>query len=112
VRVALFDGEATIASDALILVEAASTAWRTADDGVRSFTAAFPAGALPLHRPLTPVLIGGERVWNIDASLELPPYSRHDGFLYDVVDRILVIRKRRHWVVRGALALAKKLRAR
>ncbi|HLT66903.1 MAG TPA: glycosyltransferase family 2 protein [Microbacterium sp.] len=108
VRVALFDGEAAIASGALTLIEASSTAWRTAEDGVRSFTAAFAAGSLPLHRPLTPVLMQGDAVWNIDATLELPPYSRHDSFLYDVVDRILVIRKRRHWSARGAIALVKR----
>ncbi|GGO62847.1 hypothetical protein GCM10010910_13970 [Microbacterium nanhaiense] len=108
VRVALFDGEATIGSGELTVVGAASITWRTAPDGVRSFTAAFPAAALPMHRPLTPVLIDGAQVWNIDATLELPPYSRHDSFLYDVVDRILVIRRRRHWSVRGALALVRR----
>lgn len=109
VRVALFDGEATIDSGTLTLIDAASTAWRTADDGVRSFTAAFPAGSVPMHRPLTPVLVSGDAVWNIDATLELPPYSRHDSFLYDVVDRILVVRKRRHWALRGTMNVAKRL---
>lgn len=112
VRVALLDGEATIAEGSLMVIEAASIAWRTADDGVRSFTAAFAAGSLPMHRPLTPVLIEGDAVWNLDATLELPPYSRHDSFLYDVVDRILVVRKRRHWALRGAVTLAKSLRTR
>ena len=109
VRVALFDGERSIEQGALALIEASSIAWRTADDGTRSFTAAFAAGSLPMHRPLTPVMIEGDRVWNIDATLELPPYSRHDSFLYDVVDRILVIRKRRHWTIRGAMIVARKM---
>ncbi|GGF46081.1 hypothetical protein GCM10010922_22300 [Microbacterium sorbitolivorans] len=112
VRVGLLDGEATIAADSLIVIEASSTAWRTAGDGVRSFTAAFAVGSLPMHRPLTPVLIEGDAVWNLDATLELPPYSRHDSFLYDVVDRILVVRKRRHWAIRGAITFAKRLRTR
>ena len=108
VRIALHDGERSLERGALALIEASSIAWRTADDGTRSFTAAFAAGSLPMHRPLTPVMIEGGRVWNIDATLELPPYSRHDSFLYDVVDRILVIRKRRHWFVRGAVQALKR----
>ena len=100
-RPALFDGEAALAAGEGRVIDAANVTWRTAADGVRSWSAAFPAASLPLHRPLTPVVVAGDTITNIDAAFELPPYSRRDAFLYDVVDRILVVRRRRHWLVRG-----------
>ena len=82
-----------------------SVTWRTAEDGVRTWSAAFPAHQLPLHRPLTPVALGEDGAfWNVDAAFELPAYSRRDAFLYDVVDRILIVRRRRSWLLRGIIA--------
>ncbi|GGD35207.1 hypothetical protein GCM10010915_14610 [Microbacterium faecale] len=104
-RPALFDGEAALAAGERRVIDAANVTWRTAADGVRSWSAAFPAASLPLHRPLTPVVVAGDAITNIDAAFELPPYSPRDAFLYDVVDRILVVRRRRHWLVRGVRRL-------
>lgn len=108
-RPALLDGEASIADSALRVIEPASVAWRVSDDGVRTFHAAFPAHALPLHRPLTPVAIldDGSAI-GVEARLELPPYSERDAFLYDVVDRVLVVRRRRGRIARGARGFARR----
>lgn len=110
VRPAVLDGERSLADGALRLIDAASVAWRTADDGTRSWSAAFPAQALPMHRPLTPVMVARDgSAWNVEATFELPAYSRRDAFLYDIVDRVLVVRRRRHWSVRGAKSLVARL---
>ncbi|MGO3371209.1 glycosyltransferase [Microbacterium gubbeenense] len=105
VALALLDGEASLEGDGPRLIRPVSVTWRTADDGVRTWSAAFPAHQLPLHRPLTPVALGEDGAfWNVDAAFELPAYSRRDAFLYDVVDRILIVRRRRSWLLRGIIA--------
>ncbi|MGO1839247.1 MAG: glycosyltransferase [Candidatus Microbacterium stercoravium] len=109
VEIALFDGEASLDSGTPRLIRPVSTTWRTARDGVRTWSAAFPAHELPLHRPLTPVTTADGAMWNVDAAFELPAFSRRDAFLYDIVDRILIVRRRRSWVVRGAVSAARRV---
>jgi len=108
VAIALFDGEASLDGGAPHLIRPVSLTWRTARDGVRTWSAAFPAHELPLHRPLTPVATTDGAMWNVDAAFELPAYSRRDAFLYDIVDRVLTVRRRRGWIVRGAISVARR----
>jgi len=109
VGVALFDGEASLERGAPRLIRPVSLTWRTADDGVRTWSAAFPAHQLPMHRPLTPVVTEADgTMWNVDAAFELPAYSRRDAFLYDIVDRILIVRRRRGPIVRGTVSMARR----
>ncbi|WP_110588491.1 glycosyltransferase family 2 protein [Microbacterium suaedae] len=103
VRPALLDGEASADAGEMRLVEAASVTWATSRGGARAYSSAFPATGLPMHRPLTPVVVTADgKVLGVEAALELPPYSPRDAFLYDAIDGVLVVRRRRHWIPRAA----------
>ncbi|WP_221585427.1 glycosyltransferase family 2 protein [Microbacterium sp. G2-8] len=99
---ALFDGEKSVADGELRLIEPASVTWTEEQGGVRTWAAAYPTAALPMHRPLTPVFRVGDEVLNVGGAPSLPPYTPRDAFLYDVVDRVVVVRRRRHWLPRAA----------
>ncbi|MTE22728.1 glycosyltransferase family 2 protein [Microbacterium sp. ZXX196] len=106
---ALFDGEASIAEGGARVIDPVSVTW-TGED---AWSAVYPVAALPLHRPLTPVVRapGGECV-PVPGEPPIPPYAPRDAFLYDVQDGILVVRRRRHWIPRAARRAAILARAR
>ncbi|WP_051171964.1 glycosyltransferase family 2 protein [Microbacterium indicum] len=112
---ALFDGEAAIAAGEPRLLEPASVTWTEAADGTWRWAIAYTTPLVPLHRPLTPVLVAGGDVVPVLGAPELPPYTPRDGFLYDVVDGVPVIRRRRHWAPRaarrGAIVAIERLRS-
>ncbi|MGI6879182.1 glycosyltransferase family 2 protein [Microbacterium sp. gxy059] len=94
----LFDAETGEAR----VIPPASVAWR-ADGERQAFSAAFPVASLPLHRPLSPVVSDGAGlVVPLAGEASLPPYAARDAFLYDGYDGVTVVRRRRHWIPRGA----------
>ncbi len=99
----LFDGLRSAASGRVEHVPPADVAWGPEEDGRRRWTAVFPASALPLHRPLTPV-IADRRTGEVVSARSAcwpPPYAPRDRFLYDRIDGVLVVRRRRHWIPRA-----------
>ncbi|WP_456285864.1 glycosyltransferase [Microbacterium sp. JZ70] len=94
-------------------VPAAETTWRADVRGGWRWRAVFPAGALPLHRPLTPALLVAREdvAVAVAGEGELPAYDPRDPFLYARVDGVTVVRRRRHWApraVRRALIVARE----
>lgn len=104
----LFDAETGEAR----VIPPASVAWR-ADGERQAFSAAFPVASLPLHRPLAPVVSDGAGlVVPLAGEASLPPYTARDAFLYDAYDGVTVVRRRRHWIPRGARRALLAVRAR
>lgn len=70
--------------------------------------ARFAIASLPLHRPLTPAveLLEPAHVVPVQYLGAMPVYSARDGLLYDRIDGVTVIRRRRHWAIRGMRRLA------
>ncbi|MGW9112802.1 glycosyltransferase [Microbacterium sp. NPDC055683] len=96
----LHDGEFA----GLAPVRPASIRWSRDADGSWRWRATFPVTSLPLHRPLTPALLvhATGSASAIRGEGELPAYGARDSFLYDRVDGVTVIRRRRHWAPRAA----------
>lgn len=67
------------------------------------WVASFAVASLPLHRPLTPAMQHLEHGSVVPAEVDgaLPAYRARDGLLYDRADGVTVIRRRRHWIIRG-----------
>ncbi|MBP2437565.1 glycosyltransferase family 2 protein [Microbacterium amylolyticum] len=105
VRPALFDGEGSLIHASAQIIEPQSVTWSAGADGRSNWTAAFSSRSLPMHRPLTPLLVGPNEqalvVTAVPGGPLLPEYTSRDTFLYDVSERVVVIRRRRHWLPRA-----------
>ncbi|GAA3653289.1 hypothetical protein GCM10022202_11450 [Microbacterium marinilacus] len=100
-RPVLFDG--LRAAEGAPVIEAAEVEWTAAGDGRLAWSARFPAGALPMHRPLRPAVAapGTGEVLAMGGPAAPPAYEPRDRFLYDRIDGVLVVRRRRHWAPRA-----------
>lgn len=83
------------------LIEASDVSWRSLDEGRREWRARFNIDALPLHRPLTLVVAIKDAPVSTRFLGLLPVYDAGDPFLYEVVGTALIVRRRRHWILRA-----------
>jgi hypothetical protein len=96
----LHDGEFAGAAP----VVARGVDWARDAAGGWLWRATFDASTLPMHRPLAPALrvVGAGVAVAMRGDCAVPEYRAKDRLLYDQLDGILVIRRRRHWLPRAA----------
>ncbi|QBR74663.1 glycosyltransferase family 2 protein [Microbacterium sediminis] len=83
-------------------IEPARVSWRRRAEGDWEWTAGFPVRSLPLHRPLTPAMrVPAGVVVSVRSEAALPEYDKMDPFLYDPFGPVVMIRRRRHWILRA-----------
>lgn len=85
------------------VIAAAEVTWRDAGAGRIGWTARFPAASLPMHRPLRPAISDPQTgdVLAVGGPVQPPAYAAADRFLYDRIDGVLVVRRRRHALPRA-----------
>ncbi|GAA1780754.1 glycosyltransferase family 2 protein [Leucobacter iarius] len=84
-----------------------STVWRQSADGGWAWTASAPIADLPLREALLPAFRGSDGSAAISISISMrceasePVYRPKDAVRYEAAAGSIVVRRRRHWILRA-----------